>query len=58
MLRAYQHLSKWVTGTVLVTDKIEDDGDIAGGDNNTINNTLYEVFAESVLSIDDEVDME
>ena len=48
---------RWGTGSVLVVDNREYDIDKAGGTGNTINNTLYEVFADSVFGVDLEVDM-
>ena len=50
-------MSGWGAGTVLVVDKRENYFNIVGEAGNTINNTLYEVFADSLLPIDIEVDL-
>ena len=50
-------MSRWRTGSALVVDNRENDFNTAGWAGNNINNTLYEVFADSVLFIDIEVDM-
>ena len=51
------HMSRCGTATILVIDKRENYFDIAGGAGKTIN-TLYEVFADSVLFINIEEDPE